>query len=207
MRKVLFGLALPLLVAIIFLQFSNTTQQAAGNQVGNEKLEAFDLKNDDFGLSRTKTQIWRTEDGADSWLEITPPKTDEQIISAASFSDARRGTAILANTASSSLELAQTADGGASWSKQVLNLSAEIVGEADLTKIQLEFADHQNGFLILRLPSSSNFTRAAIFSTNDSGNSWQLKQSFMESGEIPLDSLLPEKHNTIAEINGIDIEF
>lgn len=211
MRKVWFGAALTLLaISLLSLQFLNSVQQAA-NQVANEKLAGFDLKNEKFGLAWTKTAIWQTNDGGSSWRQITPPKSGEQIVSSVFFSNERRGGVILADPKNTALELAQTADGGASWEKQILSLPPEIIGEAGLTEIPLEFADEQNGSLILRLPSNSNFTRAALFSTTDGGNAWRLEQNIMESGEIRLRSLfasaLSERREAIAEINGKEFQF
>ncbi|HEX8397077.1 MAG TPA: glycoside hydrolase domain-containing protein [Pyrinomonadaceae bacterium] len=211
MRKIWFGLASALLVISLFsLQFLSTAQQAA-NQAVNEKLAGFDLKNDKFGLIWTKTAILQTDNSGGSWRQITPPKSGEQIVSSVFFSNEQHGAVILADTKISALELAQTANGGASWTKRNLSLPQEIVGEANLTEIPLEFTDEQNGFLILRLPSNSNFTRAAVFSTADGANVWRLEQNIMESGEFPLRSLLApvhsEKQRAIAEINGKEFQF
>ncbi|MDQ4120100.1 MAG: DUF1906 domain-containing protein [Acidobacteriota bacterium] len=212
MRKIWFGSALALFVVSLFcLQFFNTAQQAAVKQTANEKLAGFDLLNNKFGLSWTETAIWQTNDAGNLWQQVTPPKSVEQIISAVSFANERHGAVILADPKASALELARTADGGANWSKQILRLPPEVVAEANLNKISLEFSDEQSGFLALRLSSSSNFTRAAVFSTVDGGNIWRLEQNFMQAGEISLHSILAsslsEKPEAIAEINGKEFQF
>ena len=213
MRKIwLIPVFAVLLLTALSLRFTNTSQQAATeNSAVNEKLAVIELKTADSGFARTSNHLWQTTDFGQSWREITPEKSAQQTINAVSFNAGQTGAAVLVNSENSSLELARTNTGGNSWTKQSVNLPSEILADADLNRISIEFADEQTGWLVVRLTSSSNFTRAALFATTDGGASWRLEQKFMESGEIPLETLFgsafSEKQNAVATINGKDYGF
>ncbi|HZH33740.1 MAG TPA: glycoside hydrolase domain-containing protein [Pyrinomonadaceae bacterium] len=177
----------------------------------NSKLEGIELIDRDFGLAQTKNNLWRTSNNGGAWQEITPPKSAEQIVSAVDFLNERHGTVILSDAKNARLEIARTENGGESWAKQSLTFPNETLAEANLDKFTLKFINAQTGWIVARLASSSNFTRAAVLRTDDGGSFWQLEQNFMERGEFPLEQLinssLSEKQAAIARINGKEFEF
>ena len=152
------------------------------------KIEEINLAENNFGWARSNKNLWRTTDNGKTWQEISTQISAAQIIAGVSFADDRTGFAVLSNHESGAFELARTIDGGASWTKQNIYLPSEILAEANFNRISLNFSDSSNGFLGVRLASSSNFTRAALFSTADGGATWRLDQKLMESGEVSLDA-------------------
>jgi photosystem II stability/assembly factor-like uncharacterized protein len=200
------------LTAAAFTLFVNSSKQKAEetpqqNTAG--KIEQFELEKNGTGWARTAAVLWHTNDNGKNWQEITPPKSLDQRLSGISFIDENVGFVILANA--QSFELARTNDGGNSWTKQNLNLSAEALAEANFNQVALKFNDANYGVILLRLTSSSNFTRAAIFSTNTGGAEWRLDGDFLEPGEYSLDKIslghIKETQTVVARSNGKEFKF
>ncbi|MBA2493671.1 MAG: DUF1906 domain-containing protein [Acidobacteria bacterium] len=124
------------------------------------------------GIAYTSDTIWRTDTGGETWREIALPKSFSETISAVSFLNETIGWAILADEQNARLELVKTSDGGNSWTKTPVNLRQEDLREADLGNTFLQYIDENNLFLLLPLPTSSNFSGASFYESRDGGNTW-----------------------------------
>jgi hypothetical protein len=150
----------------------NVQQRQPNSQI--KSIRAFD---ENSAIAYTNDKIFRTDDNGDSWREIASPKSFSQSIGTINFLNENTGWAILADRQHASLELVKTNDGGNSWMKSAVNLRLVDLQEAELDNVSLEFSDERKGTLKLHLPSSSNFSRQAIYTTNDGGVNWIFETS------------------------------
>ncbi|MEP6903826.1 MAG: glycoside hydrolase domain-containing protein [Actinomycetota bacterium] len=124
------------------------------------------------GVAFTNDSLFRTDDNGETWREIVLPKKIFQIVSKTYFFNEQEGLVFLADKKSVTLEILRTNDGGKSWISQPMNLRSEDLSETGLENITLYFRNEDKGFLRLRLSSSSNFTRSAVYKTLDKGLTW-----------------------------------
>ena len=111
--------------------------------------------------------LWSEDDGT-TWREdlfIAPPGTR---LLAAQFLDGLRGWIVVAGRGRT--EVVRTGDAGSTWdaSDKVL-----VSGGEEPSSASLSFVNETTGFLMLRLPSSSNSSRGALFRTDDGGRTWR----------------------------------
>lgn len=192
MRKFWRVLLVAVLAATAFSFIVNSKQQAeTEQQISAGKIEQIELAANGTGWARTSSVLWRTNDSGKSWQEITPPKSAGQRLSGISFVD-NNGFVVLTN--GKSFELARTNDGGNGWTKQNLPISNEILSEAAFDRVLLNVNDSNSIILIVRLASSSNFTRAAIITTAD-GFANLSERTAMEKGEVSLESFLTKNQS------------
>ncbi len=210
MRKLLFFIAAVLLLACIavWLKFSPAANVKAEQEIVFKSAQIKGIQNSGSatGIAYTRDTLWKTGDDGINWRDITPFSADNSILSGVVFHDAENGLVIKANREKSVFEANLTADGGNSWRKNELPIRPEDLDEADFETVKLDFADPLNGRLTLRLPSSSNFRRGAVYATHDGGNSWQFEESFSEKNSAEsgnqefrqIESLhLPKEENII----------
>ncbi len=144
--------------------------------------------NEKSGIAHTSDSIFRTDDNGAAWREITPPKNLNQAISAVLFSDENNGWTILADRLNVRLELAVTADGGNSWTKNPIALRNDDSAEADLENALLGVYENGDLILFLRTPTSSNFVGQIIYESADGGQNWNFSQ---RTAEIRRDDQTP----------------
>ena len=129
------------------------------------------------GVAFTSDTLFRTEDNGESWREIALPRNFDETISGVSFLNENVGFVILADRQRTRFELAKTNDGGISWARTEINLRTEDLQDADFDNTSLELSDDSNIKLTLRLSSSSNFIRRAVYITDDGGQTWNFESS------------------------------
>jgi hypothetical protein len=126
------------------------------------------------GLAWTATSVYRTADNGQSWIEITPPKQADQLLSQVYFSNPAEGMALLIDTAKLQITQAQTNDGGSSWSYQPLEIDPDQLQDADLGgALLLVTSGGPRCMLHIPLQTSSNFRGSVMFTSNDC-LSWKL---------------------------------
>ena len=111
--------------------------------------------------------LLRTDDNGQHWTDITPPVVGSGTIDAAFFLDARNGWVASRNEAGR-LAVSITGNGGQSWVSQQVPVPLEEGASA----IGIDFVDGQHGWMMVRLPSSSNFSRGRLLATADGGRTW-----------------------------------
>jgi hypothetical protein len=140
----------------------------------NAKLSAVQLLNAQRGIALADGHIVATSTRGATWQDISP--TAESRVTAVQFVDAARGWAI--ERQQELPILWRTVDGGANWKANVLPLQGEF------TAVNVYFANAVNGVAIAREPSSSNFSFARLYKTQDAGESWQELPRPPAMGEI-----------------------
>jgi photosystem II stability/assembly factor-like uncharacterized protein len=112
--------------------------------------------------------FWSTDIGW-SGREIGPPGTP---VRAAHFLDAARGWLVSGPTpANLAFQVLRTSDGGVSWQPAGAIPADEMT--VDARPVSLDFINPQEGWLSLRLASSSNFHLGCLFHPTAGGLSWE----------------------------------
>ena len=159
------------------LTFGAPSFKKRDSSLKSAQLKAIQVFGEKSGLAYTGDALLMTNDNGVSWREIVLPRDSEETISAVSFVDEKIGLAFLADRQNARLSWAKTQDGGNSWTKNSINLRKEDLQEAHLGDVSLIIDDEQTIKISLRLQSSSNFDRRAVYFTNDGGQSWNFKVS------------------------------
>ncbi|MFV2044737.1 MAG: glycoside hydrolase domain-containing protein [Anaerolineales bacterium] len=134
-------------------------------------VQKMDLITADVGWAIINNRLRWTEDGGAAWEDITPmPGT---VLEDAFFLNTSAGWAISAEIDEWGLVddqyLSSTTDAGQSWQTTQVD---DIDMAAGYSAIYLDFVDAQSGWVVLRLPSSGNFSFGQLYRTNDGGASW-----------------------------------
>jgi len=135
-----------------------------------KNIQAFDAGS---GIAYTNDSLFRTDDGGETWRELTVQASRNHRIAAVFFEDRNSGSALLVNPQSGRLDFAQTIDGGQTWTRTPITLRSEDMAEADLEYATLRAL--RNGLLTLefRIPTSSNFSGVVRYESGNNGGSWE----------------------------------
>jgi hypothetical protein len=154
-----------------------------------KQMQMFDEK---AGIVFTSDSLFQTTSNGDSWKIMSTPRQFSQKISGAKFVDVNTGSLILYDEKNSTLELAQTIDGGDSWKTQMIELRNQDLIEADLDNIAINF-EYEDGsgqiLLKFRSQTSSNFVGRIYYESEDGGKSWQFVSNTAILRERDIDSL------------------
>jgi hypothetical protein len=145
-------------------------------EVASWRIKGFQVFDEVSGLIYTDANLFFTKNGGKDWQEIPLPIGENEAISEISFFDKDRGWVIV--TDFSGLWLLKTFDGGQNWERNEMSLRLDDLMEANLDKVEIETLDERSALLSLRLQSTSNFIRRAIYYTDDGGESWMFDKSF-----------------------------
>lgn len=169
------GLLALLLVLVLPVSINAAQGRNRDTAVHSPELRAFDLISATNGWALSGPQLYWTTTAGRTWTDITPPGHDQFTIQATFFLDARHGWAILARSAAPDTVaylLARTSDTGRTWLTQSLALFEPQASETFPAAVHLHFLDPENGWLVIRHPSSSNFRVGSLFRTTDGGDNW-----------------------------------
>lgn len=119
----------------------------------------------------TTDSVFRTHDRGASWRELTVPRSGGSVIGAVLFTNTLNGFVLMPHTASGTLELARTNDGGSSWTTHRLLLNTS--DDLDLTDVGLAGSSSRLAIFI-RIETSSNFSGRAEYVSVDGGDAWSL---------------------------------
>jgi len=137
------------------------------------QVQSMHLLTTNIGWVAGKTNLLRTQDGGRHWGDITPSANAARSIQSVFFLDGQRGWVISSSTktadnGSGSLFISNTSNGGQSWTSRKLAVSDEDGG----TAVSVDFVDAQHGWIMFRMPSSSNFSLGLLLATADGGATW-----------------------------------
>lgn len=111
--------------------------------------------------------LWSEDDGI-TWREdlfVAPPGAR---LATAQFLDGSTGWIVV--TGNGRTEVVRTVDAGETWDH---SLEVLVPGGEEPAGASLSFISETTGFLLLKLPSSGNFSRGALFRTEDGGRTWR----------------------------------
>ena len=137
------------------------------------------------GWAVTPRRLALTTDGGASWKDITPPGTaitplgiDASSVRGAFFLDPQLGWAAVsgptAPDAATPVMIVQTTDGGGTWRSGSFPSPGPEVADAyaPYGPVWLDFVDRQHGWVVVKLPTSANFSRGDLLRTADGGATW-----------------------------------
>ncbi len=151
------------------------SDKPVGSSTEALQTQSMHLLTPNTGWVAGRTSIVLTHDGGQHWTPTAPLGGDTGDIESVFFLDDRQGWVVSAFTGksvqdSATFIVSATSDGGATWSSHLLAVPDEEGGNA----ISVDFVDAQRGWIMVRKPSSSNFSRGALLATVDGGVNWRL---------------------------------
>ena len=170
LRILNFILILPVAVSVTGFQ----PVQAMTTRVENPApLSQFDLITASSGWVLLEHHLFWTEDGGQTWVDVSPPILAETSIESVHFLDDSSGWMLLSTMDPDGLpllQLARTPDRGTSWTIKDLPLLTETI--PDVEKVEMGWFDSQTGWISVKQSTGSNFSIGALFTTRDGGVTW-----------------------------------
>lgn len=168
----LFGLCL---TAALLLSIAAGTAEASGEPVSPAQIQSMHLLTPNTGWVAGKRTIALTHDGGQHWVTTASLGGDTGDIESVFLLNDLQGWVVSAFTGEPEQGLAafivsSTRDGGTTWANRQLAVPVAAGGSA----ISVDFVDAQRGWIMVRRPSSSNFSRGALLATVDGGVNWRL---------------------------------
>lgn len=146
------------------------------------------------GWALTDRQLRWTTDAGSTWTTITPPAVRADRLLGVSFLDAQHGWIVAdgpPNAAQQAgLVVLRSVDGGKTWQESALAAPSGAYTAIPGGQAAIDFLDAQHGWIVVKLASSSNFSRGELFQTVDGGATWQQRA-------IPIGS--PVRFATVAD--------
>lgn len=159
-------------------------QEPTNELTGETALYGFELAAPGAGWVWYGGDLLWSADGGAAWRKITPGDSARYRLGAVHFGSATDGWTLLlprtppgTDTPTAHVEslpplLARTGDAGATW--QFAALPPDIAGVLATAKaIYLAARDEERGWIAADLSTSSNFSRGALWYTQDGGATWQ----------------------------------
>ena len=128
------------------------------------------------GLNKSSDHVFRTQDGGQTWRDVTPPQpappSGVTVVAIGAFLDASTGWVAYGGQDYPPLPYVYvwyTQDGGATWQYSAIDssLSPEV-----FSPYFIDFVDNQHGWLMLYLGAGMMHQYVAIFATRDIGLNW-----------------------------------
>lgn len=169
-----------LVCVMAYLPVTESTKiEAANGSISMSRLKQNDLikkvhllNAETTAYALTTTRLLSTKDTGATWQNITPFISKTQTIYEAYFLDSSNGWAVLSSgNLTSTIYVTITNDGGMNWKNYTINLSQDALNDFGGIAY-IDFVDTQNGWLMLKQMSGSNFCRGILLSTNDGGKNW-----------------------------------
>jgi photosystem II stability/assembly factor-like uncharacterized protein len=163
------GLVLAVGIAGLAVQGDTTAHaRAPGVQTRALEVASMQLLADGVGWAADRNRVLWTRDDGQQWTDLTPVGLGADRVQRVFFRTEREGWILASSDAGGELTIWRTQDGGASWTRQALASLRD--GGAP---VSLEFIDGEYGWVMVRLPSSANFSPGLLLATSDGGQSWK----------------------------------
>ena len=157
---------------------SFTTERAwasdgSGGTAEAQQVLSMHLLTADTGWVAGRKNLLRTSDAGQHWTDITPLAKTAGNIESVFFLNDLQGWVVDSTTGavrrdSAAFTVSSTSDGGQTWASRQLT-APRVEGS---TPISIDFVDALHGWMMLRLPSSSNFSFGLLLATSDGGITW-----------------------------------
>ena len=169
---------------LISLLFAGTLWAQTVSET-NTTLQDMKLVSAGSGWALAGHRLFWTSDNGQNWDDITPGN-GQWPVSKAFFIDAKTGWAVLPGNddSQSSITVASTRNGGITWQNAQVVLDAIAQGRQVGRVASVYFSDTQQGWIILQLSSSSNFSIGATLHSTDGGLTWTALPSPPAAGNI-----------------------
>ncbi len=158
-----------LLTLVAAMQAVGSANAQTAETIAPLEVTSMHRLSDSFGWAAGAKHLLRTDDAGQRWADITPSGLGERSIGNVFFLDARQGWISTVSAMGTELSVAGTEDGGATWTQHAVTTLDQDGG----MPVAIDFADSRHGWVMLRLPSSPNFSRGLLFATHDGGLTWQ----------------------------------
>lgn len=185
LRNAALGLVLAVGVAGLAMQGGTRAYaQAPGIQAISPEALSMQLVAEGVGWAADQNHVVWTHDNGQQWTSITPLDLGTHRIQRVFFRTGREGWILASSDTSGELTVWRTQDGGASWTNHAL-VSLRDGG----SPVSMDFADGEHGWVMVRLPSSANFSDGLLLATTDGGQSWKALPNPPIGGTIHFTSL------------------
>jgi len=132
------------------------------------------------GWLRSDDRFFRTENNGADWQEVTPLLKESELLADVYFLDSSQAIALAVSLSGEEwqISLLKTADGGMTWQAQNLSLPREARDLLSLpfSKALLHWHNQDHGWVLIRRPTSSNFSLGILLRTKDGGQSWAVSR-------------------------------
>lgn len=142
--------------------------------ISSTRSHVFDIQviSERTGWALVDHRLFWTEDAGNSWIEISPAMAHPDAIMSAQFLDEVSGWAVTQDPLTGQLDIYHTHDRGKNWSASSIEKGNQDLGPL-ASAVYLEFLDEQNGWVVVKQISSSNFSVGSLYRTNDGGKTWE----------------------------------
>jgi photosystem II stability/assembly factor-like uncharacterized protein len=178
-RTSLLALAFVLLVVPAQPVFAAANNPFPATQSVSSEIE-FALTGTETGWLRSGDLLFRTESNGTDWQDVTPTLTPSEALVDAYFIDSSHAFALTvsANSEEWQLNLLETVDFGFSWQVQPVTLPKP---GGDFLKVPfgnafLQWQNDENGWILIKQATSSNFSLGILLKTNDNGQTWKVSE-------------------------------
>lgn len=169
LRNAAIGLVLAVGITGLAVQGDTTAYaQAPGIQASPHEVLSMQLLAEGVGWAADQNHVLWTRDNGQQWTDITPLDLGTDRIQRVFFRTEREGWILALSDTGGELTVWRTQDGGTSWTSQAL-ASLRDGG----SPVSMEFTDGEYGWVMVRLPSSANFSLGVLLATTDGGQSWK----------------------------------
>jgi photosystem II stability/assembly factor-like uncharacterized protein len=134
-------------------------------------VDDFQLLSSGQGWALVDQKLLWTNDGGNSWADITPFATTTDSVMTAKFIDETHGWSVSQDRVTGAINVLITTNSGLDWDTSPLIEGNTLIGPM-ASGIYLERLDVQTGWVIVKLVSSANFKPGRLFHTQDGGKSW-----------------------------------
>ena len=158
-------------LALCWILLSACAESRAETRTPVASVRDAQLVSDTVGWALTDQRLEWTSDFGSTWRDITPPEVSPEAIRGAFFQDTAYGLVTVSGGSdqASGTQVTEfvTHDAGVTWTPvPVTTMYAEIASSS------MSFVGPTDGWLMIRLASGSNFSRGALFRTEDGGATW-----------------------------------
>ncbi len=166
------------ITALLAAQPAADVTLASGIEIASPpQIHAMDLVRGDSGWVLKGNRLLWSDDGGQTWVDITPQGDALADILSVAFLDTHQGWIVrrtLDPDASNELQILLTQDGGTTW--QVLTSFAGAgAHDPSVASVTLDIVDANTAWLAVKLQSGSSFSLGNLYFTQDAGHTWQAR--------------------------------